>query len=357
MNENLRPQYFTYLHQFNLKPRPVPDNQFEIQQAMLAHMLELNSNDSITRAAFETLQADSDRYREETRHPATILLEVSTEQVEKAIAIIPSLAGAFRQDIFVGEFPTGRINAQAKSVDGGYLVLVDSGCLTVIKQATEYLVIYGDPDHPNDREANRTAIEGIVEVLDSYLEFGDPFFGPKPLSGGLEAYVRHFVAKKMLEFVLAHEYGHVLAGHFKESHGAEEIVDTNIGQVSLLRKSQLQELEADIIAYKIVLGVEKFSDINLTVMDKPYEDPEHCSGADWADALKLKSALAAPFIFLTFDSLLETVNIARSAASGKAQLESSHPSARTRMDRLMAEISKLPPIRRVRKLCRYPMGK
>ena len=111
-----------------------------------------------------------ERYRNEIRHPATVLIERTAEEVEQSIRAIERYRGSLKADVFVGEFPTGSINAQAVKVDGGFLVLINSGLLVVIQQVVEYLVA-GDPDNPTDRDANRTTIDGVVAVLEAYLRF------------------------------------------------------------------------------------------------------------------------------------------------------------------------------------------
>jgi len=342
MNESLRSQYRAYLAGFGLKPRPLPPNYQELQEAMLKHMAQLNADDPFTRPLFEALMADKERYRNETRHPATILLEKRAEEVEKAISARPAYSHQLPLDVFVGEFPTGRINAEAVRVDGGYLVLVDSGALVVIQQVAEFLVD-GDPDHPDDREANRGTVDGIVDVLDAYLEHGDPFFGPRPLTGGLQSLLKLHLREATQRFIVAHEYAHILAGHFNQNQGAVEPVETRAGVTDTLRKEWAQELEADTIGYKLLLGVDEYSEINLAVIDKPYSDPENCTGADWSAGLALKSALAAPFIMLTIDLFLETVSQVMAYARKKTPSRSSHPPARERMDNVFPAIKRLAP--------------
>ena len=252
---------------------------------MTKHLAELHAHDPITKPLFEAEAANKERFRNETRHPAAIILESRAGEVEKAISARPAYANKLPMDIFVGEFPTGRINAEAVRVNGGCLVLVDSGALVVIQQVTAFLAD-GDREHPGDREANQACVDGIVEVLDAYLKFGDPFFGPKPLTGGLNSLIALHLNEATLRFVVAHEYGHVLAGHFDANQNAEEQIETRAGAVSTLRKEWDQELEADTIAYKLLLGLDDYSEINLAVMDKPFYDPEHSTGADWSAALE-----------------------------------------------------------------------
>src|ERR1700692_264514 len=81
------------------------------------------------------------------RHPATVLIENAAAKVEATIRAVPTFAEKFHDDVFVGQFPTGSYNCETVRVDGGFLVLVNSGTLTMLQQVVTFLC-RGDPDYP-----------------------------------------------------------------------------------------------------------------------------------------------------------------------------------------------------------------
>ena len=72
---------------------------------------------------------------------------------------------------------------------------------------------------------------------------------------------------------MAHEYGHVIAGHFDDEVMRLEQLNTGSGPISVITKDWEQELEADVIAYKILLGVQDYTELDLSVIDQA-SDPE-----------------------------------------------------------------------------------
>ena len=106
----------------------------------------------------------------------------------------------------------------------------------------------------------------------------------------------HALSQASRAFVVAHEYAHVIAGHFDDHVMQPEKLATNAGPISVIKKDWNQEFEADIIAHKILLGVDDYTKLDVSVIDRALDFKE-VSSSVLTGALKLKSAIAAPFIF------------------------------------------------------------
>jgi len=336
MSEKLRKEYLSYLAQYGLEPRSIPAEAAALQAAVVEHLKNQSKalgDDFMTSLIEETYEKNKERYLNETRHPSVVLIETTAAEVEQAIQGIDKYRDLLKVDVFFGEFPTGSINAQVVKTDSGFLVLINSGLLVSIKQIVEFLVM-GDPDDTTNEVANRTTIDGVVAVLQAYLRYGDPFFGPKPLSGGLEMLLIHALTRACQAFVVAHEFGHMIAGHFEGKTTQLEQLETNAGTISVIKKEWKQELEADVIAHKIILGIDDYAQLDLAIIDEAFSSDEFKSTV-LARATEIKAAIAAPFVFLTIDAILADVQEALRIASHVKRPDNTHPPARKRMANLM----------------------
>lgn len=340
MNEKLREQYLEYLAYYGVEPRLIPADADTLPAATIEHLKassKASGDEFIAELLEKTYREGEERGRDETRHPANVIIESFAEEVEQSIRAIERYRVSLKAEVFAGEFPTGSINAQAVKVDDGFLVLINSGLLVVIRQVTEFLVA-GDPDSGIDSEANRRTIDGVVAVLEAYLRFGDPFLGPRPMSGGMKMLLVHFLGRACEMFVVAHEYGHVIAGHFDDEVMRLEQINTLVGPTSVIKKDWNQEFEADIVAHKILLGVDDYAKLDLGVIDRSYVE-ESDTSALFAGS-KMKAAIAAPLIFLTIDAIISDVlRVAKEVAkdaSATVRSDDTHPPARARMAHLVA---------------------
>jgi hypothetical protein len=181
MNELLRPEFEKYLAQHGLKPRKLPPKN--VREASRRNVIRIMYGEAKERddpmAEDILIRYEKERGRrslEDSQHPATVQIEKAAKEVEATIQSLPNFARRFQDNIFVGEFPTGSINCHTVKVDGGYLILVNSGTLAVIQQAVNFLW-RGNPDDPASSESLLSA-DGIAEILATYVRDGDPFYGP-----------------------------------------------------------------------------------------------------------------------------------------------------------------------------------
>ena len=344
MSEKLHEEYLSYLAQYGLEPRSIPAKAVALQAEVVEHLrnqAKASGDDFVASWIEEAYEKNKERYLNETRHPSVVLIETTAAEVEQSVQAIDKYRDLLNVDVFVGEFPTGLINARVVKADSGFIVLINSGLLVSIEQIVEFLVA-GDPDDPANDVANRTTIDGVVEVLKTYLRFGDPFFGPKPLSGGLTMFLVHALSQACRAFVVAHEYGHVIAGHFEGRAMQLEQLETNDGTISVIKKEWKQELEADTIAHKIVLGIDDYAQLDLAIIDEAFASDDFKSSV-LARATEVKAAIAAPFVFLTIDAILADVQEALRIASSATRSDNTHPPAQKRMANLMSNFEGLAP--------------
>jgi len=334
MSERLRAEFEKYLSRYGLKPRPLPSRQVreagEREVVRIMYEEAKSRGDPMAESILIAYEKNRDRYLAETRHPATIAIEKAAARVEETIRALPAFAVKFHDEVFVGEFPTGSINCQTVKVDGGFLVLVNSGTIAMLQQVVTFLW-RGDADHPSS-PASLQAADGVAEVLASYVEYGDPFYGPRPLAGGLLAVASSLMDEAAMEFVVAHEYGHILAGHLNQPDAEPLALETEVGAIEVLRKNRAQEFEADDIGYRLVLGVAAAEEFDLAVIDAGDSDDLDALRA----AVRQKCLIAAPFVHLTIDVILGKFFDAAHLAGNRPVSPDTHPPAVERIERLLA---------------------
>jgi hypothetical protein len=334
MSERLRAEFEKYLGRFGLKPRKLPSRQE--QEAGERYVTQIqyeeakSRGDPMAESILIAYEKNRDRYRAETRHPATIQVEKAAADVEATIRALPVFAERFHDEVFVGEFPTGSINCETVKVGGGFLVLVNSGTLMMLQQVVTFLW-RGDPDHPTAPES-LLAADGVAEILAAYVEHGDPYYGPKPLAGGVPAFAGSLMVSAAMKFVVAHEYGHILAGHLAEPDAETLALETKVGSIEVLRKNHAQEFEADDIGYRLTLGVAANEAFDLAVIDAGKSGDLDAVRA----GLKQKCVIAAPFVPLTVDAILDKFYAAARSAANKPASRDTHPPADERIGQLLA---------------------
>jgi hypothetical protein len=335
MNDRLRVEYEKYLAHYCLKPRKIPSREAREEaqrEAVRVKYEEAKSRgDPTAESILKVYEENRERYLNETRHPATIEIEQAAEEVEATIHSVPAFAEKYHDDVYVGEFPTGSVNCETVKVNGGYLVLVNSGTLMMLQQVVTFLC-RGDPDD-RDSEKSLKASAGVAAVLTSYVEEGDPYYGPKPLNGGWLGVLTALFSTAATKFVIAHEYGHILANHFSETDPERIALETPAGAIDILKKSHEQEFEADELGYRLTLGVEAYDQFDLTLIDAGLAHGEDIEA--WHAGLRQKCLIAAPFVSLAVDGILGRFAADARQLGNKITLPDTHPAAADRISRML----------------------
>jgi hypothetical protein len=159
------------------------------------------------------------------------------------------------ENVFAGVYPTYTFNAQARQEDDGYLILVDTGCFETIEAAVTILL--GPWTH-----SQKTAM--FVEVVRDYchrrkLPRSEQLQSiPSEKSSGLEIArdlqsaeeITPILTNACEKFVIAHEYGHIIRGHF---NGGSLTRLGEHAELPVISKDQEQEFEADLWAINTLI--------------------------------------------------------------------------------------------------------
>ncbi|WP_158841536.1 M48 family metalloprotease [Saccharothrix deserti] len=156
--------------------------------------------------------------------------------------------------VFAGVFPTGTLDALSVPVPGrGILVLVNTSLLdllgAVLKIMTVALPNYGTPPLLTSEQASYA----LAEAVNAHL-YGNGAVEARrlpELSGQRLALVA-LMARRATQFVLAHEVGHVLAGHLVHARRITD-PDTPVGALDAQSVGWPREHDADRLAATIML--------------------------------------------------------------------------------------------------------
>ncbi|PSL57547.1 hypothetical protein B0I31_102526 [Saccharothrix carnea] len=156
--------------------------------------------------------------------------------------------------MLAGVFPTGTLDALSVPVPGrGVLVLVNTSLLdllgAVLKIMTGALPNYGTPPLLTSEQASFA----LAEAVNAHL-YGNGAVEARrlPELTGQRAALVSLMARRATQFALAHEVGHVLAGHLLH---ARRVTDTHtpVGALDARSVGWPREHEADRVAATIML--------------------------------------------------------------------------------------------------------
>ncbi|MFL4469030.1 hypothetical protein ACERZ8_03770 [Tateyamaria armeniaca] len=225
------------------------------------------------------------------------------------------------------EFPTGSLNAETVAVSSGFLVLINSGISPFLRQVCEVIVRF-ERDSEGSIHPTEETISILADIFYAYISYGSSLAGPALLSGGESGLLAGTLAMACWHFVLCHEYGHIAAGHL-EADGSRNMLPTPKGKVAVLSRQQEEEFQADAIGYKISLETPSLKTIDTSTLDRVLDG--RFSGEDFAKAMRLKSALAAPYIFFSIVLVLEEIWSRSAKPSDDNALVQTHPPAKERI--------------------------
>lgn len=339
--ERLRRKYQDFLFAYGLCPRE-PGHEQEALRTRLAAMRSANRTEGD-----RLLGRWSKELEEKIRSGQTLIpkdpvghfFRALVCEIETSIEAHPADRAAFRRNVYTGEFPTGSVNAEAVYIDGDYLALINTGSLVLFQQMAEFLC-NGDPELPLEDANNQLAVNGMISVLVSYLTYGDPIHGPRPMSGGFKAFLTYAMSRACIKFMLAHEYGHILCGHLDRNKQLGSRVKLPQFDIDVVKNSWKEELEADVWAYKTTLGINHLEDdLDCSIIDKAIDIDAKSTAGDFRAALALKCAIAAPFWFLTIDLIVARIT-ERFPGSELPVGTTTHPPAQLRMQQLAVVLAR-----------------
>jgi len=187
-------------------------------------------------------------------HTRQVILQELSENVEDIVA---SICGRkhLRTPILVAEFPTGDINASAKKMRHGFLILLNHGLMSLFEKTILLFLGHG---LRVKREGSNSSDKEAIRLLKFHLQKFQGAEGPPPSYAAdnpfpidLPASIKFRYFKNIcLKFAIAHEYSHIAAGHFESD---VNVAKTPSGFVEVLPKSWHEEFEADAIAIKAIL--------------------------------------------------------------------------------------------------------
>jgi hypothetical protein len=194
--------------------------------------------------------------------------------------------------VYVGEYPHNSFNAQACAVPGGTLILVNTGLITLLFQVaksigasfraftrTEDAGLRFKAETAEMIRQRDHARKTVAKAVVAYVFHGDARrAGRIPVAAGSPALLGVPLGNAGRDFVVGHEFGHLLAGHLHEPAAR-----TRSGE--WIRKSHHQEFEAD--------------EIGALLMLRRLEDP--------GDQIQKNFTVAGPFLFFAIDHLVTRV--------------------------------------------------
>lgn len=349
--ESLRQDYLSFLDQYGLTPLGVPGNATELRVSVLEKLVrsaEIRADVAGARITRERLEEELRQSRGNPPgagevHPIDMLLERDNSAVEQAILRNKTYRHLYRNNVYVGVFPTGSVNAEARRSDNGYLILVNAGLPFFVTQIVNALNMRQDLGKvPDDEEITTT----IAHIIVAYLRFGNPAAGPMPLVGGLDSQIVMFLTDACCQFVLAHEYAHILSGHFDRESPKLQVLPTNVGRVEFIKNDWEQEFEADAVGYELMIGGKNPDEVDLGIIDKAKAAMQsNMTPEDWCTfrkAAELMAALAAPFLFFAIDNVVSKTWAAIHQRDTAALLSQTHPSSEMRMEKFRKKTSWIP---------------
>jgi hypothetical protein len=158
--------------------------------------------------------------------------------------------------VYVAPYPRRSFDARTRMVDGGALILVNVGFPLLVSQFIAVLSLSVqtgtsssdgafDPHVPTEafRQQEETAYHALANALVAYIDSGEPWQAKVlTVSEGWRGKLAHYHTMAVLRFVVAHEFGHVLADHLDTRSELWE------------PRSWQQESEADQLGALIVLN-------------------------------------------------------------------------------------------------------
>lgn len=180
-----------------------------------------------------------------------------------------------------GTLASGRVNAMAVLVPGQqeYLIFFESGLFgfaNLLCKAVSQLFSFEGTEGENLRFSTDAAkiretiakdpMLGLryFEAITAYVMQGDPHRAPPYAPVGSAALIGSIMRSSMELFVLGHEYGHVLSGHFDRGRRRAAALPLGTQQEEVVQNWR-EEIEADSVGLELMLSAMQLRGIDPTL--------------------------------------------------------------------------------------------
>ena len=217
----------------------------------------------------ELLYAEFYRHFYKDKPAADYLNNVNNDLKQRldTIRAVSSTVTEFKDPIFIGVAPTYAFNASARNTGSGFLVLVHETLMHFVLQLS---ILMAGLVNAEAQGAKLQPVWNLSEAKKFFFELINSFLIDQKfeiplrigLKGGREHFI-HFLFASTLDFIIAHELGHIVEGHCsKESKALKIPSDFDSFYSQSWAYSWQQELKADLFAMSIIkeLYRDKVSD-------------------------------------------------------------------------------------------------
>jgi hypothetical protein len=262
------------------------------------------------------------------------MMRSAADQIERAVSDLKFLLPVHPQ---IGTLPTGQVNAKAIMLPDSneYLILFESELLTFVLLLSK-VVARATPfkrSNSSGRLAFSTAKDDWVrtlreqpeilfrfqEVMLAYLLVGRPSAATQYVLEEPYGSLAMNLRRSMVLFVLGHEYGHIIDGHFSRLRVSSVDAEDNRRQIVL--QNWRREFEADVKGLDLMATAMQTDGVDITLS---------YSGAD--------------FFFSCLEIVEQGIAILRTGKIIKYAASDSHPTAWMRREKLRKAVNNsLPP--------------
>jgi hypothetical protein len=247
---------------------------------------------------------------------------------------------------YVGEYPHNTFNAQAIPVPGGMLILLNQGYFFLVHRVTRLLAA---SLISTEGEDSRGPIpEGVdpslydhtqlrAELANAFWEYsssersGEEFRERYPIRFDEEGFISSLLRDSCEKFALAHEYGHVLAGHFQSPRNLATVSLRGVVDPSWLKTSREDELAADAWGTGLIIYQPYDRWQAMTNEHAEYYSHRRNPIEQWLELRDRWCRVAAPYIFFAIDQLVRDISTKVFGHGPDQRGESTHPTSKKRL--------------------------
>lgn len=339
-NSSLKREYLLFLKQNGRKPYR-PNLNLEAIERLDLERKTASGAEGFEEDYEQEVWDSVSEYKRSRRMTFESTIEQLANEIEECVE--PCFGVARPSNIYAGEYPTGSFNAMACPVNGGSLVLVNTGAIVVISKMIRLMVINIFEHLVKDKETLLSAgssprrvqfrsgsaaltvpqiIENIARCIFGYVASDNALDLPNlPILGGLQRVSWFLMTSATERFVVAHEYGHLVAGHLTSR---SRFNARSVGGLSVYLKAQQAEFEADLNGARLVLFHAR----------NPLEKSVQAPNVDELIPSYEYYAVAGTRIFFGLDSIITRVAASLFPESSEV-IWVDHPPAKVREEKLL----------------------